>query len=354
MAWFRKFVMMMVPSLGIGLASTAQDPGPGQPVPVPALAPARTQVGPEGDGFRLPNGWKLTPAGDQVPLTDLPLNIIPLADERFALVGTAGYNAHELSLVDLANKRVAGKETVRQSWFGMAVDDDDRAWWSGGGSGTLHRFQVADGKLARVGDPEPEPVAKKKAAGPKPGFRSGLALAEDGKVLYSLDINASTLFKLDAATGATLAQAKVGIRPYDVVVARNGSRLYVSDWAGRSVLAVDPADLRVVQKISTGEHPNQMVLHPTDNRLFVACASSNSVAAIDTRRGVVVETIATALFPRRPRGAPPTRWRSPRTARPCSSPTPTTTAWPSSRSRNPGRASSRGSSRPAGTRRRWP
>ena len=267
--------------------------------------PARTQVGPSADGFLLPNGWKLTPAGDQVALTDLPLNIIPLKDGRHALVGTAGYNAHELSLVDLQSKRVVAKETVRQSWFGLAVDQGGHAWWSGGGSGVLHSFEVADGKIARVGDPEPAPAAKKKGDGPRPGFRSGLALSEDGKILYSLDINAATLSKLDAETGKVLVQAKVGIRPYDVVVARNGSRLYVSDWAGRAVLAVDPTDLRVVQSIGTGEHPNQIILHPEDDRLFVACASSNSVAAIDTKRGVVVETIFTGLFPKAPEGSTP-------------------------------------------------
>ena len=57
---------------------------------------------PTGRGFLLPNGWTISPAGDQVGLTDLPLNILPLADGRHALVGTAGYNAHQLSLVDLA------------------------------------------------------------------------------------------------------------------------------------------------------------------------------------------------------------------------------------------------------------
>ena len=33
-------------------------------------------------GFVLPNGWTISPAGEQVVLTDLPLNIIPLADNH--------------------------------------------------------------------------------------------------------------------------------------------------------------------------------------------------------------------------------------------------------------------------------
>src|SRR5437867_186251 len=69
-------------------------------------------------GFLLPNGWTVTPAGDQVIVTDLPLNIVPLADNRHALVATSGYNAHELSLIDLDAKEKKQSETVRQSWFG--------------------------------------------------------------------------------------------------------------------------------------------------------------------------------------------------------------------------------------------
>ena len=46
----------------------------------------------------------------------------------------------------------------------------------------------------------------------------------------------------------------------------------------------------------------------------------------------------TSLFPRRPKGARRTRWRSRPTARRCTWPTPTTTAWPSSTSPRPTKA----------------
>ena len=45
---------------------------------------APVYAGPTTKGFLLPNGWTLTPAGKHVPLTDLPLNIAPLADGRHA------------------------------------------------------------------------------------------------------------------------------------------------------------------------------------------------------------------------------------------------------------------------------
>jgi hypothetical protein len=59
------------------------------------VAPAAAQDDPfpgqKKDGFLLPNGWMITPAGEQVLLKDLPLNIVPLADGRHALVATSGF-----------------------------------------------------------------------------------------------------------------------------------------------------------------------------------------------------------------------------------------------------------------------
>jgi YVTN family beta-propeller protein len=282
-------------------------------------------AGPAKDGksFLLPNGWTIAPAGDQVGLTDLPLNIVPLADGRHALAATSGFNEHQLSLIDLDSKTVVAAEHVRQSWYGLAVDEaSGRIWWSGGGGDRVHSYDLKGLTLARTSpaEPKPAPSAKGKArieakVKPRPQdiakhFRSGLAF--DGKTgtLYTLDIEAAKLTAEHLATatgtdGQPPRTAKVGLRPYDVVISRNCTRLYVSDWASRTVLALDPADLRVVAKIPVGEHPNQIVLHPKDDRMFVACASSNTVAVIDTRRGVVTETIHTALFPLAPEGSTP-------------------------------------------------
>src|SRR5688572_22125996 len=79
-------------------------------------------AGPTGDGFLLPNGWTLTPAGAHATLPDLPLNIIPLADNNHALVATSGYNQHQLALVELSKPAAVETATVRQSWFGLATD----------------------------------------------------------------------------------------------------------------------------------------------------------------------------------------------------------------------------------------
>ena len=147
---------------------------------------------------------------------------------------------------------------------------------------------------------------KKAAGGARTShFRSGLAVDDPRKRIYSLDVDRGTISALDLETLKELKSTACGTRPYDVVLARNGLHLYVSDWAGRSVRVVEPGELHTVARIAVGEHPTQIAIHPADDRMFVACASSNCVSVIDTRRGIVTETISTGLFPLAPEGSTP-------------------------------------------------
>ena len=265
-------------------------------------------AGPSENGYLLPNGWTISPVGQQVALSDLVLNIIPLNDGKHALAATSGYNKHQLALVDLTAQKIVTNTAAYQSWFGLFLSpDEDKVWWSGGGAGMLHRYDLKDKQFLRTSAAEPPRTAQqqldilKKA----PTFKSGLAADPKGQTLYSLDINAGTITPIRLADGNAGTPVRLGGRPYDLVFARNGSRIYVSDWAGRAVLLLNPEDLRLVSKIPVGEHPNQLVHHPKDDRIFVACASANCVAVIDTKLGTVTETIMTPLFPRSPEGSTP-------------------------------------------------
>lgn len=158
--------------------------------------------GPTANGFLLPNGWHITPAGRQIETTDLLLNILPLKDSKHAVIATSGFNEHNIALVNLETGSFVAKESVRQSWFGLAMSaDEKKLTWSGGGAGRLHTFDVADGKLTRTSELEPdvrsmkrEEVAALKAQLVKDkSFRSGLCLDEQRQCVYSLKINAGKL-----------------------------------------------------------------------------------------------------------------------------------------------------------------
>jgi YVTN family beta-propeller protein len=257
-------------------------------------------------GFLLPNGWTITPAGKQVVLTDLPLNILPLPDSKTALVATSGYNAHELSLVDLSGGTILSKIGTRQSWFGLIADERAEAiWWSGGGANSL-LFATRDGTtLKQVSEPDPtDAVSKAKAKG---HFRSGLAMSPDGKKMFTLDIEAGTIMSFALDNTQPTVTASAGKRPYDVAPSKDGKKLYVSDWAGKAVRILDAETLVTLSTLIVGEHPNQIAVHPIpeDGRVFVACASTNTIAVIDGKTSTVIETISTSLFPRAPEGSTP-------------------------------------------------
>jgi YVTN family beta-propeller protein len=299
----------------------------------PVVEPGKF-AGPTKDGFLLPNGWHLTPVGKHAVTTDLPLNVLPLKDNKHVLVATSGWNTHELYLIDVsgAEPKEVSKVSVKQSWYGLAVNaDETKVYWAGGGHGAVHQFDLKDGKLTATDGPSTEigkttleEIIKQNPEAAKmtpedivrllPGltdtktFKSGLTLNEKKGLMYSLDINAGSIsavpLKKTARPAAPLTEV-IGGRPYDVAVDPRGTLLYVSDWAGKQVLVLDAATLKVQKKIGVGEHPNQLAFHPKDGRLFVANASSNSVSVIDTKQGTVVETIYTSLFPKAPAGTTP-------------------------------------------------
>ena len=74
-----------------------------------------------------------------------------------ALIASSGYNNHVLSIVDLTSAKVTSDAIVQQSWYGLALaNDEKKVWWSAGGANMVHAFDVADDKLTRTGKAEPD------------------------------------------------------------------------------------------------------------------------------------------------------------------------------------------------------
>ena len=217
----------------VALSASADDkPKPGQDAK--PIFP-----GPTKDGFLLPNGWHLTPVGRHVEISDLPLNIHPLKDAQHALVTTNGFNRHDVSLVDLKDGKVVAAEWARQSWFGFAVSKaEDKVWWSGGGNGYLHTFDLKGDKFSRTSKMEANPAEMKKEDVMKLAeemkankvFKSGVCLNEARGEFYSLDINGGTITAVGLNGDKDKARVNtLGGRPYDILVGPAGHLLYVSD-----------------------------------------------------------------------------------------------------------------------------
>jgi YVTN family beta-propeller protein len=269
--------------------------------------------GPLGAGVTLlPNGWKIAPAGQHLPVGDLPLAMAESPDGRWLLVSNNGYAQPTISIVDVQHRSVRGTVTLDHAWLGLAWHPDGkRVYVSGAGNNTVHELMWNAGKLARgadlvlgrpmdrpaEGSNRPDPVAQ--------SFIGGLAVTPDGARLFAVHVFGQLVSAVDLQTGHVLRSIALPAEAYTCVVSPDGRTLFVSLWGGAKVLLYDASTFEPRGEVAVGEHPNAMAITKDGKRLFVACASTNAVWAIDVDARRAVERIAVAMFPEAPAGSTP-------------------------------------------------
>jgi YVTN family beta-propeller protein len=289
--------------------------------------------GPVAGGFDLPNGWRITPAGEQVAETgDLILNMTPSPDGKVLVAMNSGYQPHALTVIDVKTRKVIQTIPVLSAWLGFAWAPDGSTLYVSGGNTTGDKQQNRP-TMAPIAGPDDPPAAKDPTIAPvyaipyrngrlidtearvfnsplsgPQTYWSGLARHPTKPLLYAamrgVDSRLSTVVVFDATTRALVKQIPVGVSPYDVLLNKDGSRLYVSNWSSGNVSIIDTATDKVIGTVAVGDNPNDMILSD-DGRLFVACANDNSVAVIDVKAMRAIETINTSLTPLAPVGSTP-------------------------------------------------
>jgi YVTN family beta-propeller protein len=259
------------------------------------------------------NGWGVTPAGEQVRVSDMPLKMIVSPDEKMLLTANAGYRDTGLTLLDIASHQVAQFFPLPEVWNGLAFSPDGRRIYVGGGdSARIYQFNYAKGKAEATGSVQPapdEPLA----------FLAGMAVhPTTGKVYVCNEAN-HEVWVLNEQTLAREATIGVGAHPHSCVFGADERHLYVSNWGGRSVSIVDTGTNRRVRDLPVGIRPNDMAV-ARDGRLFVACSGDNTVHVIQTKMMENAgpeasparrlpentrEIISTSLYPQSPEGSTP-------------------------------------------------
>jgi YVTN family beta-propeller protein len=282
-----------------------------------AKAPARQLPGKIATGTLLPNGWTLTPEGAQIPVSDLPLNMVLSRDGRYLLVTTNGNGAQTIEVIDLnANKSVQTIE-VKKSWLGLAFAADGKRFFvSGGDDNEVMLYDFAAGRATEAGriilgsidyhklDEEGRAEARRKGLG-EFAFPAGIAVTPDGKRLYVAENLTHKVAVVDLASRQVIAKIDAGEYPYDCEMSPDGKRVYVSIWGGRSIAVIDTSNNQVAGSIQVGDHPNDLELTRDGKTLYVANANDNTVSVVDTARMKAIEAISTALYPRSPAGSTP-------------------------------------------------
>ena len=73
---------------------------------VSIIAYTQSSVSKNNTRVLLPNGWSLTPAGTQIPLGDLPLNIAVSPSNHLMAVTNNGQSTQSLQLIDAKAERL--------------------------------------------------------------------------------------------------------------------------------------------------------------------------------------------------------------------------------------------------------
>ena len=287
-------------------------------------APGPEWPGMKENGFLLFTGWRLAPAGIQVPLPDtFPMAMAMHPGGKYLFVLNAGYTPPSLLILDPANPGREGGVTrvaLSNAWLGFAITAaGDRFYVPEANAGTVREFSLLEtpaapgtaGSLAIKPEREfklfeglANPQARGGARWVRTNFLGDAALHPDGKRLYVADMQAGLVYEVNLEKGGVERQIRVGIHPYRVLVAPDGARVYVSNWGGASISVIEAAGGQVRATMKTGDHPSDMLLDAR-GRLYVACANTNAVWVHDAQSGAVRERISIALTPKSPPGSTP-------------------------------------------------
>src|SRR5437879_4537623 len=251
---------------------------------------ARLTPGPQTDGTTLlPSGWRIRPAGRQVGVGTLPLNLVTLSDGS-VLVTNNGYGENGVMRIDPLAGSVVWRLPLKAAWLGLARtgrDWRDTVWASGGGSNRVYRLAWQGGARWRAGT-----VALADSSARL--FAAGLALVPTRGLVAVVGNLSDSVYLIDAATLSRRGAVAVGHRPYTVVA--DASHLYVSDWGDSTVSIVDlSASPPTRRSVFVWPHPSALALR--GGELFVALAGANGIVRADLGRGAVVEQLTVALDP---------------------------------------------------------
>jgi len=277
----------------------------------------REQVGPlPGGGFLLNSGWRIQPAGKQVPVDTFPMSSALSPDGRYLLVLNGGYNPPSVSVIETASAHELNRTPVPDGWLGLTFSPrGDRVYVGGGSQAAVFEFSFAGGALRPGRTFAVVPPDKRTNR----DFIGDVALSPDGRLLYAADLYHDSVVVINPQSGVVTDRFKTGRRPYRILFHPDGKSFFVTSWTDGSLGHYEAATGSQLGLLRLGPHPADMVWRPGKNqpiegesgwvaRLFVAAANTNSVYTVGVSEGKqlrLVESINVAMTPRQPVGMTP-------------------------------------------------
>jgi YVTN family beta-propeller protein len=261
------------------------------------VAQAQPKIG-DGNKVTLPNGWSLSPAGSQVILGDLPLNIAVTPDLKYAAVTNNGQSKQSVQLIRISDQKLLDTYEVGKSWLGLVFSDDGKSLYvSGGNDNWILRFVIQNEKLVcrdtfKLGKPWPVKISV-----------TGIAVDEAKHRLYTVTKENNSLYIIATDTKKILKQISLSGEGYTCLLSPDKKHLYCSCWGCDKVVIVNTESLEIEGNIAVGNHPNDMIMDKKGKILYVANSDDNSVSVIDLTKKSVIEILNAALYSITPTGS---------------------------------------------------
>lgn len=246
----------------------------------------------------LPNGWKLSPVGKQLPVGDLPLNIAVAPSGKILAITNNGQSDQSIHLVDAEKLQLLDSVIIAKGWLGLKFSNDGKYLYaSGGNDNWIMRFQIKNNKIVPfdtlvIGKRWPEKISI-----------AGIAVDEKRQLLYTVTKENNSLYVYDLKTKTVKSQHPLGGEGYTCLLADDNKILYISCWGDDKVIAFDTEKQAIKGSIPVGDNPNDICLTRNGKFLFVSNANDNSVSVISTANNKVLEVLNSALYPNSPQGS---------------------------------------------------
>lgn len=245
----------------------------------------------------LPNGWTLSPAGKQLPLGDLPLNLVVSNDRSMIAVTNNGQSYQSIQLFDVKADTQFAKINIEKSWYGLTFSNNNKYLYvSGGNDNRILKYDVSKKTLVLedsiyLGKPWPNRISP-----------AGFCLDEDKQLMYVVTKENNSLYIVNLATKTSEVFA-LESEAYTCVLSKDKKKLYVSVWGADRLIVFNTEQKTIEHKIAIGDNPNELLLTKDGKYLYVANANDNSVAVVETKTNKIIEVLNAALYPNAPNGS---------------------------------------------------
>jgi YVTN family beta-propeller protein len=245
----------------------------------------------------LPNGWTLSPIGKQLPLGDLPLNIVVSADKSMLAVTNNGQSYQSIQLFDTKADTQLAIINVEKSWYGLAFTSDNNFLYaSGGNDNRILKYDVSKKSLKLVdsiylGKPWPVQISP-----------AGLCLDEEKNIMYVVTKEDNSLYTVDLSTKKS-TRFPLESEAYSCILSKDKKQLYITLWGADRLLVFNTESKKVITKLAVGDNPNELLLTKDGKYLYVANSNDNSVSVVNTQNLKIVEVLNAALYPNAPNGS---------------------------------------------------